>query len=157
MTNSKYYFAYGSNLNVEQMKFRCPKAKLIKTAHLPDWRLVFRGVADVEPFEGLSVPGALWAVTEECEKSLDQYEGCRPDGNGLYRREFIDVVTESPNGAPIKETALVYIMNRDGYDAPGEIYARSIIDGYKHNNLDPQPLYQAISYAFDNSPSLAEI
>ena len=28
----KYYIAYGSNLNVKQMKFRCPTARIVGTS-----------------------------------------------------------------------------------------------------------------------------
>ena len=37
---TKYYFAYGSNLNKEQMKFRCPKAKAIGGLELPKAQFV---------------------------------------------------------------------------------------------------------------------
>ena len=30
----KYYIAYGSNLNVEQMRYRCPDAKVVGTAEI---------------------------------------------------------------------------------------------------------------------------
>ena len=42
------YFAYGSNLNKQQMSIRCPKAKALGAAYIVGWRLVFRGVADIE-------------------------------------------------------------------------------------------------------------
>ena len=32
----KYYIAYGSNLNVEQMRYRCPDAKIVGTSVIPD-------------------------------------------------------------------------------------------------------------------------
>lgn len=33
----KYYIAYGSNLNVKQMKFRCPGAKVVGTSVIKDY------------------------------------------------------------------------------------------------------------------------
>lgn len=50
----KYYVAYGSNLNREQMAHRCPEAKLVGTGMLSNYEMVFRGnksnaVATVEP------------------------------------------------------------------------------------------------------------
>ena len=30
----KFYLAYGSNLNVEQMQFRCPDARIVGTAEI---------------------------------------------------------------------------------------------------------------------------
>ena len=38
----KYYLAYGSNLNLEQMKYRCPNAKKAGAYLLKDWALEFR-------------------------------------------------------------------------------------------------------------------
>ena len=39
----KYYIAYGSNLNIKQMGYRCPTAKKLYTAELEGYRLEFRG------------------------------------------------------------------------------------------------------------------
>ena len=41
------YIAYGSNMNKNQMRIRCPKAKPMGAYFLDGWRLVFRGVADM--------------------------------------------------------------------------------------------------------------
>ena len=30
----RYYFAYGSNMNLEQMKYRCPAAEVVETSGL---------------------------------------------------------------------------------------------------------------------------
>lgn len=38
---SKYYIAYGSNLNKDQMKYRCPDAKLVGTGSIPNYQLLF--------------------------------------------------------------------------------------------------------------------
>lgn len=56
----KYYVAYGSNLNREQMAHRCPDAKLVGTGMLSNYEMVFRGnksnaVATVEPKKGMEV------------------------------------------------------------------------------------------------------
>ena len=80
----RLYFAYGANLNVEHMEYRCPKAKPICTMNLPEWRLVFRNVADIEPAKGQSVSGLLWTITDDCEKALDIFEGYPH----LYRKEY---------------------------------------------------------------------
>jgi hypothetical protein len=46
------YLAYGSNLNIKQMKIRCPYAKPSGTFYMPNYRLVFRRVADITKSEG---------------------------------------------------------------------------------------------------------
>ena len=40
---AKYYIAYGSNLNLEQMARRCPTAKVVGSTIFKNYRLVFRG------------------------------------------------------------------------------------------------------------------
>jgi hypothetical protein len=60
------YFAYGSNLSVEQMAVRCPDATNPRPATLDDhdWLINERGVATVDPFRGSKVHGVLWQVSD---------------------------------------------------------------------------------------------
>ena len=81
----KYYFAYGSNMNHEHMKMRCPKSKYLGPFELPGYKLVFRSVADVQQSKGDSVLGALFEITDECERSLDRYEGYP----NLYTKRYL--------------------------------------------------------------------
>ena len=39
--SKKLYIAYGSNLNLEQMKFRCPTAKLVGKGTIENYELQF--------------------------------------------------------------------------------------------------------------------
>ena len=39
----KYYIAYGSNLNVQQMKFRCPGAKVVGKSVIKNYELLYKG------------------------------------------------------------------------------------------------------------------
>ena len=76
----RYYIAYGSNLNVEQMHYRCPDARIIGTATLDGWTLLFKGsktgsYLTIEQKEGESVPVAVWEVSPADEANLDRYEG----------------------------------------------------------------------------------
>ena len=78
-----YYFAYGSNMNLDQMEYRCPSAQVVGNVRLEDYRLTFcshnpdRGVATILPEKGSHVDGVLWRITGACEKSLNRYEGLR--------------------------------------------------------------------------------
>ena len=40
MQMKRYYIAYGSNLNVSQMKYRCTTAKIVGTAIIKDYELL---------------------------------------------------------------------------------------------------------------------
>ena len=54
------YLAYGSNLHIGQMQRRCPTAEVLGTSTLQGYRLVFNGVATIEPDTDRSVPVLLW-------------------------------------------------------------------------------------------------
>jgi hypothetical protein len=71
----RLYIAYGSNMNLEQMKYRCPTAKVVGTAMLENWRLIFNNVASVERSKGDRVPVLVWEIQPLDEKALDAYEG----------------------------------------------------------------------------------
>ena len=70
-----YYFAYGSNMNDEQMKFRCPGSKKVCPAVLKNYKLVERKYADIEKCPNSTVDGLLWIISDENLKNLDRYEG----------------------------------------------------------------------------------
>ena len=56
--SKKEYFAYGSNLNFEQMAYRCPEATAVGIAKLDGYELAFRrGYLTILPKEGASVEG----------------------------------------------------------------------------------------------------
>jgi hypothetical protein len=132
------YWAYGSNLSVEAMKRRCPRARKISSLILPDARLVFRHVADVEYHKGASCPGGLWRITEQCEAVLDRYEGVRGD-HGLYSKIYIKL---QYNGR--ERRCLIYQMNEDGIAPPGEGYLGVIAQGYMDFDLDLAQLDEAV-------------
>ena len=76
----RYYIAYGSNLNIPQMRWRCKDAKIVGTAVIKDYRLMFKGSQSgsyltIEKAEGYVVPVGVWSVSEDDEKHLDRYEG----------------------------------------------------------------------------------
>ena len=132
-----YYFAYGSNLNIEQMSRRCPNAEPIilkQPLYIPNWQLCFRGVADIEPCNQSILPIGLWKITKDCEKALDSYEGYPRLYNKIYFQMDID---------DKKETILCYQMNSDRYSAPYQVYYDTILQGYRDFNLDTKYLEQA--------------
>lgn len=45
---SKLYIAYGSNLNLRQMKYRCPTAKLVGKGTIENYELQFKGMLKKE-------------------------------------------------------------------------------------------------------------
>ena len=132
---NKIYIAYGSNLNKEQMAIRCPKAIPIGEYRLNDYKLEFRGVANIIKCKGAETPVALWNITESCEKSLDRYEGYPR----LYRKEYINL---NINGQEI--IGMAYVMNKGEISEPSSYYYNIIKQGYKDFNIDKTPLERAL-------------
>ena len=72
-----YYIAYGSNINLEQMKYRCPNSKVIGKGIVKYWKLYFNLHADIRYTgnEGDVVPVLIWDIADEDWTALDRYEG----------------------------------------------------------------------------------
>lgn len=134
--SKKIYIAYGSNLNIKQMEYRCPNAKIIGKYILEGYKLEFRGVANIIPHEKSKVPVGLWEITEECEKALDIYEGYPK----LYRKEYIELEIDGE-----KKIGMVYVMNYRGIAPPNEYYYNVIKKGYKDFEIDEKPLKKALN------------
>lgn len=130
------YAAYGSNLQVEQMRLRCPGAIRVGSAWLEGYRLIFRRTADVEPCVDSRVPVGLWRLTRRDERALDAYEGVKLR---VYERFFLP--TRTPTGV---EEALVYRMYSGEYAPPPEAYLKRILEGYAHWEFDASIVTAAV-------------
>lgn len=124
------YFAYGSNLCVQQMARRCPEASDPRPATLADhdWLINQRGVATVEPFPGSRVHGVLWRVSDRDLAALDSAEGVPV----RYRRDRLTVHTIDGPAA-----AWVYIDHRVQPGAPRDGYLERIIGAAVQHRLPP--------------------
>ena len=142
----KVYLAYGSNLNLEQMAYRCPDAAVIGSATLQDHRLVFRGgrqcgVATIEMKRNSSVPVLLWEITEKCERALDRYEGFPH----LYRKKRLVVDLDG-----YELVAMAYVMNAGPPLAmPDAYYYATILEGYRDCGFDEAILKQAMVHTME--------
>ena len=142
----RYYLAYGSNLNTVEMKYRCPSAKVIGTAEISGWRLLFRGnwmgYLTIEPCEGACVPVAVWEVSPDDESSLDSYEGF-PD---FYDKQDMRLPVRETGSREISERdAFIYIMKERFSPAlPSESYLRTCQGGYRTFGFDETVLEEAL-------------
>ena len=143
----RYYIAYGSNLNVEQMRHRCPDARVVGTATLEGWTLLFResktgSYLTIEPKEGSSVPVAVWEVSERDELHLDHYEGYP---NFYYKKELTVCIKGIRTGKLRNRRAFVYIMHEDRpLGQPSEYYLNACARGYYFFDFDVNRLIQAV-------------
>lgn len=109
------YFAYGSNMDLDAMKARCPASSVIGPARLARHRFVINqdGYATVVCDPKETVHGLLFELALSDVPALDRYEGL---GRGLYAKAIQPVLTaEGPR------KALVYIGRRalPGLPKPG--------------------------------------
>ena len=144
--NKRYYLAYGSNLNFRQMRMRCPSARLIGTALLEDYGLLFKGsktgaYLTVEPQEGSCVNLGVWEVDERDEKNLDRYEGYP---SFYYKKELRINITGIRTGKERMRDAFIYIMHEERQiGVPSNYYMRICMEGYDNFGFDIEPLVQA--------------
>lgn len=142
----RYYIAYGSNLNVRQMKMRCPGATILGTTKLKNYELLFKGsktgsYLTIEKKEGSTVPVVIWEVTESDEKSLDRYEGYPIF---YYKKEMKLQYKGIRTGKRRTVDAFVYIMNEENpIGVPSIYYMKTCIDGYDTFYFDKNILINA--------------
>lgn len=140
------YIAYGSNLNLPQMAFRCPTAQVAGASELKDYELLFRGgrrgaVATVEAREGSSVPVLLWNIRQMDEAALDRYEGYP----NFYEKQMMDVELD---GRTVSAMAYIMVPGHE-FGIPSDYYAQVIREGYESVGFDTQILDAAIDHAWE--------
>jgi len=130
------YFAYGSNLNLFQMKRRCKDSFFLKKYELKGYKLNFRSkyrAADIEKSKNSLVPGALFEISKSDEKKLDVYE----DYPILYKKLYFTYYNK---------TVMTYIMvNKTEFRYPTERYLNVVKQGYKDCNLNISYLIKALN------------
>ena len=122
------YAAYGSNLDPERMATRAPHSPLQGTGWLVGWRLTFGG--EDQSWEGpmgtivedpsSQVYVALYDLTKEDEKELDQWEGV---DIGLWTKLRVRVATLDG-----EVTAWVYVLEAYEGGIPTAQYLNMLAD-----------------------------
>lgn len=150
------YIAYGSNLNVEQMAYRCPSSAPIGSGEILNYALIFRGSQSgnyltIEPKPGASVPVVIWKIAKRDEENLDRYEGFPR----FYEKQTFRIRMRDFRDGRVKTVeAMAYIM-APGHRAglPSSQYMHVCMDGYKTFGLDVHALEEALQHtqlAIDN-------
>ena len=144
----RFYIAYGSNLNLQQMKYRCPTATVVGKSELVGYRLIFKGAptnayATIEESTHDTVPVLIWELKPQDEKALDRYEGYPT----FYYKKDITVEVE---GTQVE--AMVYIMNEKAQiGMPSLSYYEIIRTGYKNAGFDVSVLEEALNISKKNT------
>jgi gamma-glutamylcyclotransferase len=137
-----HYFAYGSNMDLDQTKDRIGEFKIIGITILDGYRLKFNkrskdgsGKANIVPESESKVEGVLFDLTEEQMKEMDDCE------QG-YSRKTIPLNDDSLN-------AVTYVANPDTIDEklrPTRDYLDKIINAAK--KLGVSEAYQQMLKVF---------
>ena len=142
-----YYFAYGSNLDPEQMSQRCPGHTVVGLAELREHRLTFPltshdwggGVASVGVAHAQSVWGVVFELTDAHAAALDRYEHFVGPGDqhNLYDRETASVeLTRADDGSfPRRLRAMLYLARSANPAPPSRRYLEAIVRGARHHRL----------------------
>ena len=137
------YFAYGSNMDWEQMQQRCPSARFLHRATLPDRKIAFTrksvnrgcGVADVVRAAGQRVWGVVYDIADTEVGKLNGCEGYQPgrDWNAYWQREctvFIDDDDQNP-----LVCSSYFATPQPDSPLPNRAYVRHLLDGARHWRL----------------------
>ncbi len=149
------YFAYGSNLNEEDLQDWCsrnhrpyPLGRKVVAGFLPDSRLVFDhhsgsrhgGVLSYrDGCPGQVVQGVVFEVDDDGLATLDKKEGALTNNSGPYVRKRVVVLTA--DGRQIE--AITYQTNlghTEAFTRPHEDYLKVVKEGYRAHGLIDEPL-----------------
>src|SRR5262245_9750787 len=132
------HFAYGSNMSRALMAARCPQARAVGLARLPDWRFIINsdGFASIVRHSGARVHGVLWQLSARDVAAINAYEDV---DSGLYTSRLLPVEL-----GPRHATALVYLARRQGKGIPRPGYIHLVIEAALDWNL-PQPYIRSIA------------
>lgn len=129
------YFAYGSNLNLFQMKRRCKDSIFLKKINLKNFKLTFRSkyrAADIEPKKNSIVPGALFKMSRSDEKKLDVYE----DFPILYKKYYFFYYG--------KKVMTYTMVKKSSFKFPTERYLNVVKKGYRDCKLEIKYLQKSL-------------
>ena len=126
------YIAYGSNMALEQMAYRCPDAKLIGIGTVTGARLEFYLHATVEKTgnEQDKVPVVVWEISREDEDNLDRYEGWPT----YYTKETWPVKMNDGT----ETEGMIYLMQLIRKNPPRYTYYEGIANAYRSLGLEDQ-------------------
>ena len=131
--NAAKYFAYGSNLDLSQMKIRCPESRLISKGSLSGHSLTFNrfssgwggGVADVIQDQDSKVWGLVFEISDSDLERLDRYEGYHKYQTSMYERW--KAVIDTPNGQ-ISDVWVYTVVEKQKFVSPTLEYLQIIKD-----------------------------
>jgi gamma-glutamylcyclotransferase (GGCT)/AIG2-like uncharacterized protein YtfP len=136
------YFAYGSNMDPDQMRDRCPNAEVVGIGFVENYVLRFPrlslkrdcGVSSIEPLAGHNTWGVVYRLAEDDISRLDASEGYRvgrPAGKNSYNRMTVLVRLD---GASTEVQTYIAEPQKDA-PPPNVAYLTHIRDGARRHGI----------------------
>ena len=140
------YFAYGSNMNWDQIRSRCPSAQFAFIARAEGYALAFTrfsqnwkcGVADIVASSGNDVWGVVFDIPNDEIGQLDKSEGYRPERArelNAYERSQLEVICQENANSPIAVWTYFVVSKSKLPLKPAVEYKALILDGARHWGL----------------------
>ena len=148
LSDEVFCLAYGSNLDVNRMRTRCPGAEIYGFSAIYGYRLLFKRsctgcYATIEQDANCCVPVGIYRITVADELRLDRFEGFP---KYYYKREFLLPVWNL-DGRKLnkRRNCVVYVMHEDRIlGEPSEDYFHLLDYGYDYWGFDKNILYKAL-------------
>lgn len=126
------YFAYGSNMLAQRLQRRCKTARVVGTAWVDGYELVFHkksidrsGKATIAKADKMRVYGVLFELDDNDRNNLD-----RAEGDGYSRID--DFVVQAGAGPIVVTTYIVSPEKKDSALLPYDWYLDLVIAGATH-------------------------
>ncbi len=146
------FFAYGSKMDADELRLRCPSAQFVAVAKLPNHRLSFTayseshncGIVDAMPQPGSAIWGVVYDIPEVDFARLDQREGYapgRPAAANDCLREQRHVYRNGHEEEPI--LAWLYLAKREPHTpVPSSTYMGRMVNGARFWHLPTEYIEQ---------------
>lgn len=139
--NKILYFAYGSNMNLQQMKERCPHSEKLGIGYMEDAEVYFpsfyepwdSGMAGYKKSPGNIMWGVLFELDHrdlEVMRDYEDYVPGRDSKENNYEEVFVDIFFKDKF---VK--CMTYESCITGTYKPSPAYLKTIVDGAVDNNL----------------------
>lgn len=133
-----YYFAYGSNMNFQRMKQKCPNSRFVGPVFLRNYRFIYDGLSTTSDGgaanivktdnENDEVWGGLYEISE---RDLSAIQG--PLATSIpyvkttdgYVKHELEVNAENKT----RFSAIVYLRTGEKQNPPSKDYRKAVIEG----------------------------
>jgi len=131
------YFAYGSNMNEDELKKWGITIIDRKKALLHNYTVALNrysknrqgGVLDIIPSQGSIVEGVLYELSDEAKRKVERKEGVTI---GAYKEKHIDVEVD---GRIVKNAITYVVCKKEDSPSASEEYKKRVLKGAKDHDL----------------------